>query len=90
MGCGCCEITYQEEVQDKILCYIKNINKSEATKNILIKDIKEDLLRRAATVDKYYYPYRLEDVEKTVDLYKKYIYHKLKGNIQMIEDIIKS
>ena len=89
MGCGCCQITYQEEVEEKIIAYIKRIKKTERTKNSLIKDIKEDLLRRASTLDKYYYPYRSEDVDVTVNLYKDYIFHKLKGNIEFLEDKIK-
>ena len=90
MGCSCCGITYQEEVEDQILSYIKRINKTDATKNSLIKYIKEDLLRRASTVDRYYYPYRNEDVELTVNLYKKYISTKLKGNFDLIEVKLKN
>ena len=90
MGCSCCGITYQEEVEDQILSYIKRINKTDATKNSLIKYIKEDLLRRASTVDRYYYPYRNEDVQLTVNLYKDYIYRKLKGNFELLDDIIKN
>ena len=89
MGCSCCEVTYLDEVEDKILSYINRINKPEDTKNKLIRHIKEDLLRRASTVDRYHYPYRNEDVELTVDLYKKYIYTKLRGNFILIENKIK-
>ena len=89
MGCSCCEVTYLDEVEDKILSYINRINKPEDTKNKLIRHIKEDLLRRASTVDRYHYPYRNEDVELTVDLYKKYIYTNLWGNFILIEDKIK-
>ena len=90
MGCSCCEVTYLDEVQDQILSYIKRINKTEYEKNRLIRHIKEDLLRRASTVDRYHYPYRSEDVELTVDLYKKYIYNKFRGNFILLEDKIKN
>ncbi len=63
MGCSCCEITYQEEVEEQIRAYIKKINKTNATKNNLINEIKEDLLRRASTMEKYYYPYRNDHVK---------------------------
>ena len=62
MGCGCCEVNYRDEVENIIIPYIKSINKTEATKRILIDEIKSDLSKRASTVEKYYYPYRGEDV----------------------------
>ena len=90
MGCGCCEVTYLEEVEEQIITYINKINETDKRKNTLIKDIREDLLRRASTMEKYYYPYRKDDVDLTVNFYKNYIFRKFKGNLQLIEDKIKS
>ena len=84
MGC-CCGVTYEEEVEAGIVGYLKTINKPDSTKNKLIKEIKDDLYKRASTVDRYYYPYRKEDVEKTVNFYKNYISIRLKGSIQLYD-----
>ena len=81
MGC-CCGVTYEEEVEEQIKNYLKNINKSKQTKDRLFKEIKDDLSKRASTVNRYYYPYRNEDVEKTVNFYKNYISLRLKGFVE--------
>ena len=69
MGC-CSGVTYEEEVEAEIINYLKTINEPQSKKERLLKEIKDDLLKRASTVDRYYYPYRNEDVEKTVNFYK--------------------
>ena len=84
MGC-CCGLTYQQEVEAEIINYLKTVNKPESTKNILLKEIRDDLIKRASTVDRYHYPYRTEDVIKTVEYYKNYISLKLKGHIEFYE-----
>ena len=78
MGC-CCGVTYEEEVETEINNYLKTINQPDDKKRQLLKEIKEDLSRRASTVNKYYYPYRIEDVEKTVNYYKSFIKMRFKG-----------
>ena len=82
---GCCGVTYEEEVEDEIINYLKTINKPEVTKNLLLKEIRDDLSKRASTVNRYYYPYREEDVEKTVNFYKNYISLKLKGFVELYD-----
>ena len=82
---GCCGVTYQEEVEAEIINFLKTIKKSESLKMNILREIKEDLQRRASTVDRYYYPYRTEDVERVVKYYKNYIFFKLKGDIQLYE-----
>ena len=76
MGCGCCITSFRDEVEDEILSYIKLIKSHERNKKSLI-------------VDKYNYPYRKEDVKKTVNIYKNYIYKKFRGNVELLEDKIK-
>ena len=78
---GCCGVTYEEEVEEEIIKYLKTINKPEETKNNILREIREDLMKRASTVNRYYYPYRKEDVEKTVNFYKNYISLKFKGYV---------
>ena len=90
MGCGCCVLTFKDEVEGEILSYINRIKSHERNKKTLIFEIKKDLTKRAAVVDKYNYPYRKEDVKKTVNIYKNYIYRKFKGNLELLEDKIKS
>ena len=90
MGCGCCIVTFRDEVEDEILSYINLIKIHERNKKNLIYEIKKDLSKRAAVVEKYNYPYRKEDVKKTVNIYKNYIYQKFKGNVELLEDKIKS
>ena len=90
MGCGCCIVTFRDEVEDEILSYIKLIKSHERNKKSLIFEIQKDLSKRAAVVEKYNYPYRKEDVKKTVNIYKNYIYQKFKGNVELLEDKIKS
>ena len=90
MGCGCCIVTFRDEVEDEILSYINLIKSHERNKKNLIYEIKKDLSKRAAVVEKYNYPYRKEDVKKTVNIYKNYIYQKFKGNVELLEDKIKS
>ena len=90
MGCGCCITTFRDEVEDEILSYINLIKSHERNKKNLIYEIKKDLSKRAAVVEKYNYPYRKEDVKKTVNIYKNYIYQKFKGNVELLEDKIKS
>lgn len=89
MGCGCCVPTFRDEVEDEIFAYVKRLKKHDRTKNLLIHEIQKDLVKRAETLEKYNYPYRNDDVEKTVKLYKKYIYKKLDGHVELIEDKIK-
>ena len=91
---GCCGVTYEEEVETEICKYLKSLNQPDAKKRQLLKEIKDDLTRRATTVNKYYYPYRIEDVEKTVNYYKSYIKIQLKGffefyNVKKTNTIIK-
>jgi len=76
---GCCWVTYEEEVEEEIIKYLKTINKPEEIKKNILREIRKDLMKRASTVNRYYYPYRKEDVEKTVDFYKNYISLKFKG-----------
>lgn len=90
MGCGCCIVTFRDEVEDEILSYINLIKSHERNKKNLIYEIKKDLSKRAAVVEKYNYPYRKEDVKQTVNIYKNYIYQKFKGNVELLEDKIKS
>jgi len=90
MGCGCCIVTFRDEVEDEILSYINLIKSHERNKKSLLFEIQKDLSKRAAVVEKYNYPYRKEDVKKTVNIYKNYIYHKFKGNVELLEDKIKS
>ena len=90
MGCGCCIVTFRDEVEDEILSYINLIKSHERNNKNLIYEIKKDLSKRAAVVEKYNYPYRKEDVKKTVNIYKNYIYQKFKGNVELLEDKIKS
>ena len=90
MGCGCCILTFRDEVEGEILSYINRIKNHERNKKTLIFEIQKDLTKRAAVVDKYNYPYRKEDVKKTVNIYKNYIYRKYKGNLELLEDKIKS
>ena len=82
---GCCGVTYEEEVEEEIIKYLKTINKPDSTKAKLLKEIKDDLSKRASTVNRYYYPYREEDVEKTVTFYKNYISIKLKGFVELYD-----
>ena len=89
MGCGCCITTFRDEVEDEILSYIKLIKSHERNKKSLIFEIQKDLSKRAAVVDKYNYPYRKEDVKKTVNIYKNYIYKKFRGKVELLEDKIK-
>ena len=90
MGCGCCILSFRDEVEGEILSYINRIKNHERNKKTLIFEIQKDLSKRAAVVEKYNYPYRKEDVKKTVNIYKNYIYHKFKGNVELLEDKIKS
>ena len=90
MGCGCCVTTFKDEVEDEVFAYIKRLKKHDRTKNILIHEIQNDLIKRAETIEKYKYPYRHDDVEKTVKIYKNYIYKKFKGNVELLEDKIKT
>ena len=46
MGC-CCGLTYQQEVEAEIINYLKTVNKPESTKNYLLKEIRDDLIKRA-------------------------------------------
>ena len=82
---GCCEVTYEDEVEEKITEYIKTLKNPDNTKKRILQEIKDDLTRRANTVDRYYYPYRMEDVDKTVNFYKNYIAMRLKGFIEFYE-----
>ena len=82
---GCCGVTYEEEVENEIVNYLKTLKNTDNAKKRLLKEIKDDLSRRALTVDKYYYPYRIEDVEKTVNFYKNYISIRLKGFVEFYE-----
>ena len=90
MGCGCCIPTFRDEVEGEVFSYIKRLKKHDETKNKLIQEIQKDLIKRAETVEKYKYPYRHDDVEKTVKIYKNYIYKKFKGNVELLEDKIKT
>jgi len=90
MGCGCCITTFQNEVEGEIFSYIKRLKKNDRAKIILIHEIQKDLTQRSATIEKYNYPYRKEDIDKTVDLYKTYIYKEYNGNVDLIEDKLKS
>jgi len=63
---GCCGVTYEEEVEEEIIKYLKTINKPEEIKKNILREIRKDLKKRASTINRYYYPYRKEDVEKTV------------------------
>ena len=78
---GCCGVTYEDEVEQKITEYIKTLKNPDNKKKRILQEIKNDLTRRANTVDRYYYPYRTEDVDKTVNFYKNYIAMRLKGFI---------
>ena len=82
---GCCGVTYEDEVEEKITEYIKTLKNPDNTKKRILQEIKDDLTRRANTVDRYYYPYRMEDVDKTVNFYKNYIAMRLKGFIEFYE-----
>ncbi len=82
---GCCGVTYEDEVEVKITDYLKTLKNPEKTKSRILQEIKNDLTRRANTVNRYYYPYRMEDVDKTVNFYKKYIAMRLKGFIEFYE-----
>ena len=82
---GCCGVTYEDEVEQKITEYIKTLKNPDNTKKRILQEIKNDLTRRANTVDRYYYPYRTEDVDKTVNFYKNYIAMRLKGFIEFYE-----
>ena len=82
---GCCGVTYEDEVEQKITEYIKTLKNPDNTKKRILQEIKNDLTRRANTVDRYYYPYRTEDVDKTVNFYKNYIAMRLKGSIEFYE-----
>ena len=65
--------------------YMKSLKNPDITKKRILQEIKNDLIRRANTVDRYYYPYRMEDVDKTVNFYKNYISMRLKGFIEFYE-----
>ena len=82
---GCCGVTYEDEVEEKITEYMKSLKNPDNTKKRILQEIKNDLIRRANTVDRYYYPYRMEDVDKTVNFYKNYISMRLKGFIEFYE-----
>ena len=82
---GCCGVTYEDEVEEKITEYMKTLKNPDNTKKRILQEIKNDLTRRANTVDRYYYPYRMEDVNKTVNFYKNYIAMRLKGFIEFYE-----
>ena len=82
---GCCGVTYEEEVETEISNYLKTLNLPDNKKKGLLKEIQDDLTKRASTVNKYNYPYRLEDVEKTVNFYKNYIFIKSKGFAQFYD-----
>ena len=82
---GCCGVTYEDEVEEKITEYMKTLKNPDNTKKRILQEIKNDLIRRANTVDRYYYPYRMEDVDKTVNFYKNYISMRLKGFVEFYE-----
>ena len=82
---GCCGVTYEDEVEEKITEYMKSLKNPDNTKKRILQEIKNDLIRRANTVDRYYYPYRMEDVDKTVNFYKNYISMRLKGFVEFYE-----
>ena len=82
---GCCGVTYEDEVEEKITEYMKTLKNPDNAKKRILQEIKNDLTRRANTVDRYYYPYRMEDVNKTVNFYKNYIAMRLKGFIEFYE-----
>ena len=82
---GCCGVTYEDEAEVKITDYLKTLKNPEKTKSRILQEIKNDLTRRANTVNRYYYPYRMEDVDKTVNFYKNYIAMRLKGFIEFYE-----
>ena len=82
---GCCGVTYEDEVEQKITEYIKTLKNPDNKKKRILQEIKNDLTRRANTVDRYYYPYRTEDVDKTVNFYKNYIAMRLKGPTEFYE-----
>ena len=90
MGCGCCVTTFRDEVEGEVFSYIKRLKKGNEDKNNLIQEIQKDLLKRCEIIEKYNYPYRYDDVEKTVKIYKNYIYRKFKGHVELLEDKIKS
>ena len=90
MGCGCCVTTFRDEVEGEVFSYIKRLKKGNEEKNNLIQEIQKDLLKRCEIIEKYNYPYRYDDVEKTVKIYKNYIYRKFKGHVELLEDKIKS
>ena len=89
MGCGCCITTFRDEVEGEVFSYINRLNKHDRTKKNLIQEIQRDLNKRAETVERYNYPYRHDDVEKTVKIYKNYIFRKFKGDVELLEDKIK-
>ena len=89
MGCGCCITTFRDEVESEVFPYIKRLKKKDKAKNDLIHEIQKDLIKRAETIEKYNYPYRRDDVDNTVKIYKNYIYRKFKGNIEFLEEKIK-
>ena len=82
---GCCGVTYEDEVEVKITDYIRTLKNPENTKKRILQEIREDLKRRANTVNRYYYPYRNEDVDETVNFYKTFISMKLKGFIEFYD-----
>ena len=86
MGCSCFEMTFEDEVEEQVLLYISSLKRSEVTKLRLIKHIKADLSKRALTLDKYHYPYRKDDIEKTVSQYKELVNKKLNGNGHFLEE----
>ena len=90
MGCGCGTTTFRDEVEREVFSYIKRLKKANNTKNILIHEIQKDLIKRSEIIEKYNYPYRYDDVEKTVKIYKNYIYRKFDGRVELLEDKIKA
>ena len=86
MGCGCNSSPFREEVERTILSYINRLKLTKNNKNILIYEIQKDLEKRSICVEKYNYPYREDDVEKTVKIYKNYITRKFNGNVNFIEE----
>ena len=72
---GCCQVTYEEEMEKEIINYLKTLNISEETRRKLLQEIKEDIRKNPKNNN----PKNVAEMEKTVNYYKNYISLKLKG-----------
>ena len=72
---GCCEVTYEEEMEKEIINYLKTLNISEETRRNLLQEIKEDIKKNPKNNN----PKNVREMEKTVNYYKNYISLKLKS-----------